>query len=219
MPDRLAPRCLRGAVGAVGLAASAAALAGRPLAVDDANTNEAGAGHVEMWWLHTPRVSAPAIAPAYAPLDGLEFSATLARDTDADVRIGIVQVKWIVTPHQEQGCNVGTTLGNVHSGGGGGNAPYVNGLLTCNAGAQGSLHLNLGAIRPADESWNPVWGLAVERGFGALTADLEFFGSRGSKPVTQVGLRGPIARDWQLDGSIGARDGRALYSVGLKVQY
>ncbi|TAG82009.1 MAG: hypothetical protein EAZ24_03950, partial [Burkholderiales bacterium] len=64
-----------------------------------------------------------------------------------------------------------------------------------------------------------TWGVALEHGFGAVAAHAEAFGERGSKATVQIGARSEIAPKLQLDGTIGTRDRRTLYSVGVKLQF
>ena len=49
------------------------AYAGRPMLVDDANTNEAGHGHLESWF--DKENNALSFSPAYAPIEELELGA------------------------------------------------------------------------------------------------------------------------------------------------
>lgn len=213
-------RLLGGALTLVVLAAACgAAFAGRPLTVDDANTNDKGAGHVEAWVARADGATVVNVAPAFAPLDGVEFAATLSRDTTNKVNASAVQAKVILTERQDKGCNLGASGGFAHVGGGGGNGRFVTGLLTCNAGDLGSLHLNLGLTKASGESSVRTWGVAFEQELGAVTPHLEFFGEKGSKPTAQVGARTEIAKGVQLDGTIGRSDGRSVYSLGMKFQF
>lgn len=200
----------------LGLSAAGLALAGRPLTVDDANVNDPGAGHVEAWYARAPgRAHTRTIAPAYAPIKGLELGAALARDSSAQSTTTAVQAKWRITATQDTGCNVGAVLGVAHTSGTSGNTPYLNGLLTCNS-AWGSTHLNLGGNRAPGGPTLATWGLAHEREFGAVTAHAEVFGQRLSKPTFQVGARMEVAKGWQLDGTLGRTQRETLLSVGLK---
>ena len=83
------------------LLGSTASWAGRPLSVDDANVNESGAGHVEMW---VSREAAKGnlynIAPAYAVADGVEIGALLSRDSAAQETLTALQAKWRITASQ-----------------------------------------------------------------------------------------------------------------------
>jgi hypothetical protein len=202
--------------------ASAPALAGRPLVVDDANTNDKGAGHVETWVTHADGTNLLSIAPAYAPIDGLEFSALVARESSTSLTVSALQAKWRITPSQEAGCNFGAVLGASHaslSGAGSANTTYLNGLMTCNLGGSGSVHFNLGATKPSGSSAENAWGMAYEHQFGAVTPHIEWFGSEGVKPTVQVGLRGEITKGIQLDGSIGRSEGVTISTLGLKFQF
>lgn len=206
-------------LGALLVAASSAVMAGRPLSVDDANTNDAGAGHVEMWVSRAPGSTVLNVAPAFAPIDGLEFAVALARDTSSKVNASTVQLKWRITPSQEAGCNVGTSVGASRFSDGGGHLRFLNGLVSCNLGGQGSAHLNLGVVKPSGDGSVKTWGVAYEREAGPVTPHVEFFGAKGSKPTAQVGLRGKLSEAWQVDGTFGRSDGENLFSLGLKFQF
>ena len=201
------------------LASAWPAWAGRPLSVDDANTNAAGAGHVEMWVSRAPGSTVLNVAPAFAPIDGLEFAVALGRDTSSKVNSSTVQLKWRITPSQEAGCNFGTSLGATRLSDGGGRQTFINGLASCNFGGQGSAHLNLGLVKPKGDSSVKTWGVAYERELGPVTGHVEFFGAKGSKPTAQVGARAKLSEAWQIDGTVGRSDGDTLYSLGLKFQF
>lgn len=194
------------------------ASAGRPLVVDDANVNEAGHGQLEAWAARAPGSTSYNLAPAYAPIDGLEIGALLARDTKADLTLSALQAKWRITPSQEDGCNAGAVLGIAHARGAP-NTAYLNGLFTCNKPAWGSVHLNVGVSKPRGEREALGWGVAYEREIGGVTPHVEWFGSDGAKPTFQVGLRGNITQRIQLDGSVGRSNGATLYTLGTKFQF
>lgn len=186
------------------------ALAGRPLTVDDASVNDAGNGHVETWYARQGgRLHTWTVAPAYAPIDGLELGASFTRDRTTPQSSEAVQAKWRITPVQEAGCNAGAVLGVGHARGAG-RTPYVNGLFTCNS-RWGATHFNLGANRTSGNPTLGTWGLAHEHMFGAVTAHVEAFGQRLSKPAFQVGARVDVAR--------GRSDRDTLVSVGLKLSF
>lgn len=200
----------------LGLMLAAPAYAGRPLTVDDASVNDAGEGHVEAWYARQPgRAHTWTVAPAYAPIDGLELGAAISRDRTADATTGALQAKWRITPSLESGCNVGAVLGFAHTRGAGGNTPYFNGLATCNS-SWGASHLNLGALRAPGGPTLGTWGIAHEREFGPVTAHVEAFGQRLSKPTFQVGARMEVAKGLQIDGTLGRSNHETLFSVGLK---
>lgn len=193
--------------------------AGRPLVVDDANVNDPGAGQVEAWYGRLPgKTNTWNLAPAYAPIQGLEIGALLSRDTTAPATTTALQAKWRITPAQERGCNVGAVAGVSHTNNGGGNTPYLNGLATCNMD-KGSLHLNVGANRAPGGPTLPTWGIAFEHPYSSATVHVEAFGQRHSKPGVQVGLRTDIAPGLQLDGSLGRQAGDTLFSVGVKKSF
>lgn len=195
-----------------------AALAGRPLTVDDADVEKPGRGHIEAWAARAPGSTVYNLAPAYAPIEGLELGALLARDTSASMTLSGVQAKWLITPKQDNGCNTSGVLGWSHAIGTH-NTASLNGLLSCNGVQRGSVHLNLGASKASSTAASLNWGVAYEREVGGVTPSIEWFGNQGAKPTVQAGLRGNIARNLQLDGSIGRRGGATLYSLGTERQF
>lgn len=198
---------------------SGAALAGRPLVVDDANVNDAGHGQLEIWASHAQGAkNVYNLAPAFAPIEDLEIGALLARDTNASQTLSALQAKWRITRSQENGCNFGAVLGLAHAPGTP-NTRYLNGLLTCNKPELGSLHLNLGASKARGTPKSIGWGVAYEREVIGVTPHIEWFGAEGTKPTIQVGLRGNILQNVQLDGSIGRNDGVNLFTLGAKLQF
>ena len=206
----------RGLLAALALAATAPAWAGRPLAVDDANTNDAGRGHLEVWATRVPGSTVLTLAPAYAPIDGLELAAAYARENGSGINATTLQLKWRITASQDDGCNLGLSLGSSKVSQGGGRVNYVNGLGTCNGVAGGSVHVNLGQAKASGVSAIGTWGMAYERPMGAVTPHIEWFGSEGAKPTVQIGLRGDVASGWQLDGTVGRGDGQSVYTLGFK---
>lgn len=204
---------------AAGCLAWAPAWAGRPLTVDDANTNDAGAGHLEMWVSRAPGATVLNLAPAFAPVDALELALALTRDTSSRINAGTVQLKWRITPSLDAGCNLGSTLGALRTGGGGGHQAFINGLVSCNLDGQGSVHFNLGLVKPGGQGSIRTWGVAYERELGPVTPHVEFFGAQGSRPTGQVGARARLTEAWQLDGTVGRCHGDTLYSLGLKFQF
>jgi len=196
-----------------------AANAGRPLTVDDASTNAAGEGHVEAWYARLPgKANSWNISPAYAPIEGLEFSGLLSRDTTAKATITAVQFKWLLTPASESGCNAGVVGGLAHervSGEGSVNAPYWTGLATCRQGSWAG-HLNLGRQHPRHQTAVTMWGLALEKTLGPVTAHVEVFGERHGRPTRQVGLRTELRPGLQIDGTVGRGESSTVFSIGLK---
>jgi len=192
--------------------------AGRPLTVDDANVDPAGTGHVEAWLAHAPGARVYSAAPAYAPVDGLELGALLARDHRASVTLSALQAKWRITPSRDTGCNLGAVAGLGHETASP-STGYLNGLLTCNHPDLGSSHFNLGVSRTRHASSRKGWGIAYERPLGSVTPHVEWFGSQQAKPTIQVGLRGEVAKGLQLDGSVGRSAGAMLYTLGTKLLF
>lgn len=193
--------------------------AGRPLSVDDANLNDVGAGHVEAWYARmSGKVNTGNVAPAYSPIKNVELSAVLSRDSSDNITASSIQGKWRITPSNPEGCNVGMSFGVTHQSKGGGNAPYLNGLASCNHKG-GALHFNLGVSQRDGARSRANWGVAYERELGPATAHIEVFGQESGKPTAQVGLRKDIVQGLQIDGTVGRFDGDAGFSVGLKKSF
>ena len=92
-------------------AAALPALAGRPLTVDDANVNDPGAGHVEIWSARLGDKSRGwTVAPAYGLMDGVEVGAAFTRDATNKTRQTAVQAKFRFTPSSKDGCNWGGVI-------------------------------------------------------------------------------------------------------------
>ncbi|HSV51453.1 MAG TPA: hypothetical protein VLJ57_05010 [Burkholderiaceae bacterium] len=194
--------------------------AGRPITVDDANVNEPGASHVEAWGARDPGgIRTWTIAPAHGVHEALELGASLTRDTGNRLLTTAIQAKLLFSASRPDGCNTGAVFGLAHTrasgADSGGNTPYLNGLLSCNRDAL-AFHANLGANRPTGGPVLPTWGLALERALGAVTLHAESFGQRHAKPVFQVGARTELAKDVQLDATLGRHNRKAVYSAGLK---
>lgn len=207
--------------GAALLMLAGSAFAGRPLNVDDANVNDKGKGHVEAWLTRADSVSIYSIAPAYAPIEGLEIGGLYARENDTKLNITGLQAKWRITASQDQGCNVGATFGLTRASaqGSSANGQSLTGLFSCNGVAGGSVHLNVGLDRVSGGDTSNRWGLAFERSWGAVTPHIEWFGSEGSKPTLGIGLRGMVSDNVQLDGSVGRTDGLTVYTLGAKLTF
>ena len=135
---------------AAGLLACGVAEAGRPMVVDDADVDDAGTGHVEAWYARQPgRAHTWTVAPAYAPIEGLEIGAGFTRDRTAASTSQSLQAKWRISPSREAGCNPAAVFGVLQVRGQPGTTPYVNGLLSCNSN-WGATHFNLGGAKQSD---------------------------------------------------------------------
>ena len=195
-------------------------LAGRPLSVDDANVNEVGVSHVETWLERQADGSRLfTVAPAIGVAPGIEISASAARDTTNRLNTVALQAKFRLTPSQQNGCNLGAVAGIAQTSAGvqneGYQTPYLNGLLTCNMTA-GALHLNLGTNRATGGPTLTTWGIAFEREMGSITAHAEYFGQTASSPTFQIGARTDVAKNIQIDATLGRNHSTTVFSFGLK---
>jgi hypothetical protein len=192
--------------------------AGRPLAVDDANVNDAGTGHIEAYYQRqSGSTNTWTVSPAYGITEGVEIAAAFNRDNTAAVNTTSVQVKLRLTESKKSGCNFGASLGLAQTNvAGTGNSTFANGLMTCNLDESGSVHVNLGLVSPPTGPNTGVWGIAYEREFGALTGHVELFGAENALPTVQFGLRTMLTKRLQLDGTVGRSNDEAIYSLGFK---
>lgn len=208
-----------GAAALLCLLVTGAAQAGRPLNVDDANVNDAGAGHVEIWYARQPGgVQVWNTAPAYAPVQGVELSVTVSRDRTAGLTTTSLQGKVQLSTPKPEGCHQAVVLGLAHPTGQRGATPYATGINTCEVGP-GAVHLNLGVNRTPGGPTVPAAGVAWEQALGSVTGNVEWLVQRGAKPTAAFGLRTELMKDVQLDGSIGRSGRDNLFSVGMKFQF
>lgn len=208
---------LRALLGAAFMLAGSAE-AGRPLTVDDAGVDDKGTGHVEAWYARQPGGGRTwTVAPAYAPLEGLEIGAALARDQGNRQTSEQLQAKWRISPAREDGCNAAAAagIGRVQ---GSGSSPFAYAIVTCNS-TWGSTHANLGGVRDSGGPTAGTWGIAHEHPLGAVTVHAEAFGQRRAKPTYQLGIRSLLTDTLQIDGTVGRTDRQTLVSVGLKISY
>jgi len=195
-----------------------AAWAGRPLGVDDANIDDKGTGHVEAWFSREAgSANVFNVAPAYSPWEAVELSGQLTRDRTNSVTLSALLARARITESRPSGCNVLVALGAQHANPGG-NQPFGYTALTCNRG-EFALHANLGAAKPSGGSSYGTWGIALERDHGDLVGHVEAFGQEGVGPTFQVGARKSVARNWQIDGTVGRTAGDTIFSVGFKVDF
>lgn len=191
--------------------------AGRPLTVDDANVNDKGAGHVEIWVARdSEKINTWNVAPAFAPVDGVEIGVSYAKARKTGTAEQAIQAKWRITPSQDNGCNVASTLGTVHEKNVG-NSPYLVGILTCNS-ALGAIHINATRHNPKDEKSFNSWGVAFERPMGGITPHIEAFADQGQKANVQMGAKTEISEGLQLDVTVGRdrQNGANVFSIGIK---
>ncbi len=205
----------------IATALAGTALAGRPLTVDDAGTSAGGEGHVEVWMARAKEARSWNISPAYALRDGLEISALLSREKPDKLTTTALQLKYLFTPSKESGCNFGAGVGvaRVRAADESASGTFINGIASCNGTPLGSVHLNLGYTKPSSAKGVKSWGVALEREMGSVTPHIEYFGVEHSKPVVQLGLRGDVASNVQLDGTVGRSEGITAYTVGLKFRF
>lgn len=205
---------------AICFSSALAAHAGRPLGVDDASVNDKGAGHVEVWAARdSAKNTLMNLAPAYAPIDDLELSAVLTRDTTNRLNTQTLQAKWRITPTQEKGCNVAGVLGATRLPAGAGSAAYLSGNLSCNGLGFVNVHANLGVSKAKDVLLTGTWGLAVELPLSGWTPHAEMFGAERSKPTVQFGARTQLTKEFQLDGTLGRNNNQTVVSIGVKYQF
>ena len=216
--------------------ASTIVQAGRPLTVDDAGTDDAKAGHVEIWLDRQGNTDVWNFAPTYAPATGLEISIPYAQQrskingsTEITKQIG-VSLKWVPFQH-EYGWSAGasaTILRNSPLDGAFGKVTVLNSIFTYGFTDESAMHLNVGSQKNGSAKANTTWGIAYERSIGGFNAHIETFGAAESKPTTQIGLRYVITRSVQIDGTIGRatvgceRGGNVVKnigSIGLKFDF
>ena len=76
-----------------------AAYVGRPMLVDDANTNEAEHGHLESWF--DKENNALSFSPAYAPIEELELGANFTNSQLTSEKAYSFQLKSCLALHKK----------------------------------------------------------------------------------------------------------------------
>ncbi len=202
---------------ALTLVAMSPAFAGRPLAVDDANVNEVGAGHVEAWFEKNGTEKSLTVAPAYSPIKGLEVALAYNRNLPYTSSVRAISAKYQITQAKEGGCHSAASLSAARASGD--NALVLNLIATCQLGMV-DLHLNGGVGRNLKTKDNlKILGLAIEKDLGFASVHAEVQAVEDSKPLFQVGMRKEIVKNWQLDGTVGRQGGQNVFSIGMKYQF
>jgi len=195
----------------------AVALAGRPLLIDDAATNAAGHGHVESWYDTEERTFN--VAPAFAPIEGLELGAAIAKSNSSGETSYSLQVKKLFTSPQENGCNTGGTLGRTSVQNDNAYTLYGWGILSCQSAQWGTVHLNLGWIKERYGSSQQLTGFAFEYPLENFTPHAEWLRLEGEKNTMAIGARTELFKDVQLDGSYRVQDEQNYWTLGVKWQF
>lgn len=198
---------------------SSAALAGRPLSVDDANVNDAGVAHVETFWSRGADSSRTlTIAPTYSPLPGLDLVVQDVRTFSGGAHSQSIQAKMQVTSPKDNSCHFAWVVGATQWKKGDGQKSFVSANSTCDMGV-GAFHANVVSSRDPEGRDRPSLGLAWEQSFGAWTGHIESVAQRSSKPMVGIGARTDIAPGIQIDGTWGRLGGKAMFSLGTKITF
>lgn len=229
VPSRsVSPFMSRAAVAAVCAVLALPALAGRPLATDDAAIVESGACQIELWRDYRRDAHATWLNPGCNPFGSTEFAFGLARirsDDAARLDLRQWQVKQMLRAHDDEQTGFALALGGQRTRHTDARDVFVHGIATLPlAGEAHVLHVNLGALRAHEDRRHrnrATWGLAYDAEVAAATrASLETLGVSGERARWQFGLR----HEWlpgrvQIDASIGSGLGRwnddRLLTVGL----
>jgi len=193
------------------------ALAGRPLLIDDANTNESGHGHIESWYDSKDKLFTA--APVYAPIEGLELGAVVSKSNSTNENTHSLQLKKLFTAAQENSCNTAATFGRSAVQSSGNYTLYGWGILTCNSKDLGSVHVNLGLTKENTQSSNQLYGVAFEYSLQSLVPHIEWLHQDNEKDVAAIGIRTELIKNLQIDGSYRVQDGESYYTVGMKYQF
>ena len=229
VPSRpVSPFMSRAAVAAVCAVLALPALAGRPLATDDAAIVESGACQLEIWREYQRDAHATWLNAGCNPFGSTEFAFGVARirpDDAAPLGLRQWQVKQMLRAHDDEQTGFALAVGGQRTRHTDARNVFVHGIATLPlAGEARVLHLNLGALRTHEDGRHrnrAIWGLAYDAEVAAATrASLETHGVSGERARWQFGLR----HEWlpghvQIDASIGSGLGRwndeRLLTVGL----
>lgn len=215
--------------------AAPAAMAGRPLATDDAAIVEPGACQLESWLERQPSERRFWLNPACNPFGRIELSfggarvRTDAAGATASTTVTAWQLKPLLREVDDDTPGFALALRDerdrrVHAGTLGNTS--LTGIASVPLAGQALLaHLNLGVLRQrGDEArWRTPWAAALDGALGATTrVAIEAFGPGSGGTRWQLNLR----HEWlpgrlQVDASVGSRFGgrveERLFTVGLVV--
>lgn len=203
------------------------ALAGRPLATDDAAIVADGACQLELWSEHWRDARAVWANPGCNPFGGTEFALAFAHlhpDGAGRQHLRRWQIKQILRETEAIRPGYAVALGGSRTHRMDQRDGYLYGIATVPlAGEQRVLHLNAGVLRAHADGRHrtrAIWGLAYDVEVSTATrASLEGYGTSGERPRWQLGLRHELLPDHlQLDASVGAAWGRwsdHLFTLGL----
>ena len=192
-------------------------LAGRPLLVDDANTNESGHGHIETWY--DSKDKSFTVAPVYAPLEGLELGAVLSKSNSTYENTNSFQFKKLLSVARESGCNTAATLGRSSVQNSGYHTVYGWGILTCNSIEWGSVHMNLGLTKTNTQSSKQLYGIALDYPIFGFVPHIEWLHQDSEKNVAAIGIRTELIKNLQIDSSYRTQGNQSYYTVGMKFQF
>ena len=217
--------------------ASPAALAERPMAVDDAGTLDKGGAKLEFGWSRDDQTKGWDGAAGFAPVENLELEVSFVRSRDhsaapaTKISTTGFAAKWV--PLQaEAGMSAGLKL----KWGGGKNDDQagtvtqpqthgLTGLATWTFESDQLLHFNVG------RSWERVdgattgtgnWGIGLDQPLTkGLSLTLETYGlDQGkSRPDKQIGLRWEVADGLKLSIAGGSGNNRSFAQAGVAWEF
>ncbi|MEY4285183.1 MAG: hypothetical protein EBV20_05780 [Betaproteobacteria bacterium] len=195
------------------------AWAGRPLDVDDAGVNAKGHGHVELWQTRAGDGSRNwTIAPAFAPIDGFEVAYVRNTDNSSQDVAQTLQLKGLITPSKEDGCNQAATYGITRRNHALAGARYGWLINTCNQ-SWGSWHTNLGASHDFSTASKPLLAMALEFSGFSFVPHVQWISQQGTMPSFGAGIRKALSDQWQIDASASRQGGQSIWTLGTKFSF
>ena len=230
-------KAARGGLGALiaTLMIPGAALAERPMTVDDAGTLPLGGAKVELGWSKDDHVKGFEAAVGYGPIDNVEVELSVGRAKDDDVSpdqtfegIGAA-VKWVPL-QQETGPSVGLKFewGREDASDDAdldetADAVAVIALFGWGLESGQTLHLNLSRewVEVDDETEaDNGWGIGTAYPVtDELAVTAEVFGSLYHAPDKALGLRYEIIEGLKVSGAAGRGSGRSFANVGVAWEF
>lgn len=222
----------------IALAGPGAALAERPMWVDDAGTLDKGGAKLEGGWSRDDRTRGWDGAAGFAPIENLELEVNFAtaRDHAADPATKLSDVgfaiKWVPL-QQDEGLSAGLKLdlgqgrsddqlGTVDKS----EAQELRGLLTWGFASGQRLHVNLGhAWEKAGgvRTGMSLWGVGLDQPLAEkLSLTLEIYGvtnSGASRPDKQIGLRWEVMDGLKLSIAGGQGNDRSFAQAGIAWEF
>lgn len=223
---------MRPFLGFIFLAVSLSALAGEPLATEDASILPAGSCQLETWWRHQHNVDVASALPACSPNAHVEIAvggASYRSDDAARHAVLLLQVKPILYRDAERRFTFGAVVGTLRDTGRASERGVFHEAIatligTWEINATLRVHVNGGIAHSRHEFTTGTFAFAVEGDVAPRwTLMAELYRDSPGRPQVQLGSRYTVIENrLEIFASAGERlsggSEERFFKIGLRVQ-